>query len=144
MSKKSMILIFIQFTCFAYFLFDNNLLANNYLIALQFIGFVVAIWGVIVMKIGNFNVQPEVKMNAQFITKGPYKIIRNPMYCGLILFFSINIISNFSFFSFGILSILIITFLTKINMEEDFLSQRFGEKYETYKKKTYRLIPYVY
>lgn len=144
MSKKSLVLVFIQFTCFAYFLYDNSLLANKYLIAIQFIGFVITIWGVIVMKIGNFNVQPEVKLNAKFIQKGPYKIIRNPMYSGLILFFSMSIISNFSFFSLGVFSILTITFLTKINMEEKFLNQRFGERYNNYKKKTYRLIPYIY
>jgi len=96
------------------------------------------------MRIGNFNVQPEVKLNAIFITKGPYKMIRNPMYSGLILFFSANIISDFSFFSLAVFIILIVVFLSKIEMEEEFLNEKFGAQYVNYKKITYRLVPYIY
>ena len=143
-STKSAILIFLQFACFAYFIFYENLLVNNTLITIQIIGFTLSIWGIFVMQIGNFNVQPEVKYNAKFITKGPYKLIRNPMYTGLILFFSANIISEFSFFSLSVFTILIVVFLSKIAMEESFLNEKFGLQYEKYKKRTYRLVPYIY
>ena len=144
MSSKSGLLIFIQFACFAYFIFYENLLVNNTLITLQIIGLSLLIWAIFVMQIGNFNVQPELKMNAKFITKGPYKFIRNPMYAGLLLFFSANIISEFSFFSLAIFAILVAVFLSKITMEESFLNEKFGVIYEKYKKKTYRLVPYIY
>jgi protein-S-isoprenylcysteine O-methyltransferase Ste14 len=144
MSTKSFILICLQFACFAYFIFNENLLVNNTLITIQIIGFILSIWAIFVMRIGNFNVQPEVKINAVFITKGPYMLIRNPMYTGLLLFFSANIIANFSFFSLAIFTILFVVFLTKINMEEGFLSQKFGMQYEIYKKRTYRLLPFIY
>jgi protein-S-isoprenylcysteine O-methyltransferase Ste14 len=144
MSSKSAILIFLQFACFAYFIFYEDLLVNNTLITIQIIGFTLSIWAIIIMRIGNFNVQPEVKINAIFITKGPYKLIRNPMYSGLILFFSANIISDFSFFSLAVFIILIVVFLTKIAMEEDFLNDKFGAQYVKYKKITYRLVPYIY
>ena len=140
MSSKSAILIFLQFVCFAYFIFYDDLLVNNTLITIQIIGFALSIWAIIIMRIGNFNVQPEVKLNAIFITKGPYKLIRNPMYSGLILFFSANIISDFSFFSLAVFTILIVVFLVKITMEEDFLSDKFGAKYVKYKKITYKKI----
>jgi protein-S-isoprenylcysteine O-methyltransferase Ste14 len=144
MSSKSAILIFLQFACFAYFVFYEDLLVNNTLITIQIIGFTLSIWAIIIMRLGNFNVHPEVKINAILITKGPYKLIRNPMYSGLILFFSANIISDFSFFSLGVFIILILVFLTKITMEENFLSAKFGIEYIKYKKITYRLIPYIY
>lgn len=144
MSTKSAILIFLQFVCFAYFIFNENLLVNNTLITIQIIGFILSIWAIFVMRIGNFNVQPEVKINAVFITSGPYKLIRNPMYTGLLLFFSANIIANFSFFSLAVFMILISVFLTKISMEEGFLSHKFGLQYEKYKKRTYRLLPFIY
>ena len=144
MSSKSGVLIFIQFACFAYFIFYENLLVNNTLIIIQIIGLTLSIWAIFVMQIGNFNVQPEVKVNAKFITKGPYRLIRNPMYAGLLLFFSANIISDFSFFSLAIFAILIVVFLSKITMEESFLNEKFGIMYENYKKKTYSLVPYIY
>lgn len=144
MSTRSALLVFLQFTCFAYFVFNENLLVNNTLIAIQIIGFTISIWAIIIMRVGNFNVQPEVKINAIFITKGPYKIIRNPMYSGLIIFFSANIISDFSFFSLAVFIILIAVFLSKIEMEEEFLREKFGAQYVNYKKITYRLVPYIY
>jgi len=144
MSSKSAILIFLQFACFAYFIFYEDLLVNNTLITIQIIGFALSIWAIIVMRIGNFNVQPEVKLNARFITNGPYRLIRNPMYTGLILFFSVNIIAEFSFFSLAVFTILVGVFLTKITMEESFLSEKFGLKYEKYKNGTFRLVPYIY
>ena len=110
MSSKSTVLIFIQFACFAYFIFNENLLVNNTLLTLQIIGFTLSIWAIFVMRLGNFNVQPEVKLDAIFITKGPYKFIRNPMYMGLILFFSANTISEFSFFSLAVFTILVIVY----------------------------------
>ena len=96
------------------------------------------------MKIGNFNIQPEVKANALFRNNGFYKIIRNPMYTGIILFFIASIISNFSYLRLSILTVLIIVLIEKIKLEEKFLSEKFGEIYLEYKKKTYRLIPFFY
>lgn len=144
MSNKSLILVILQFGIFFYFLLSGQIVAKNFWILMQIAGFIISIWGIIAMKIGNFNVQPEVKATAIFITKGPYKIIRNPMYAGLILFFGASVISSFSFLRIGILIILILVFLEKIKMEEKFLSQKFGEEYLIFKKKTYRLIPFIF
>ena len=143
-SKKSYILVIIQFSCFAFFLFSKNLIANKYWIIFQIIGFVISSLGVLSMKIGNFNIQPEVKANALFRNNGFYKIIRNPMYTGIILFFIASIISNFSYLRLSILTVLIIVLIEKIKLEEKFLSEKFGEIYLEYKKKTYRLIPFFY
>ncbi len=144
MSTKSLILVILQFSCFAFFLFTGGLIADNYWIIIQIIGFIISVWGVLAMKLGNFNVQPEVKINAQFKSIGPYKYIRNPMYVGLILFFSASVISNFSYLRLSVFTILIIVFLAKIKLEEQFLSERFGEIYMEYKNKTYRLILFIY
>jgi protein-S-isoprenylcysteine O-methyltransferase Ste14 len=144
MSNKSIILVIIQFLCFAFFLFNRNLIANNIWIIFQITGFIISAWGVLAMKIGNFNIQPEVRSNARFITKGPYKIIRNPMYAGLILFFGASIISSFSSLRLLVFVILILIFLLKIKMEEIFLSKAFGDDFQNHKKRTYRLIPFIY
>jgi protein-S-isoprenylcysteine O-methyltransferase Ste14 len=72
-------------------------------------------------------------------TGGPFKYSRNPIYAGLI-------ISAFGFF-LALNSYLIITigliywyFNKSIQTEEPLLNKRFGEKYQSYKKNTPRLL----
>lgn len=144
MSKKSLILVIIQFSSFAYFLFSGKFLAQNFWLFLQIVGFVISLWGVLAMKLGNFNIQPEVKPTAHFITTGPYKIIRNPMYTGIILFFGAAAISNYSVLHLIVFTILFIVLLAKIRMEEKFLVFKFGDRYINYLKKSYRLVPLIY
>ncbi len=144
MSKKSLILVIVQFACFAFFIFSGGLFAKKIGLLFQGIGFVISLWGVLAMKIGNFNVQPEVKSTAVFIRNGPYKIIRNPMYSGLILFFGTSLISYFSPLRIAVLAVLILVFLEKIKLEEKFLSEKFGKPYLDFKKNTYRLIPFIF
>ncbi len=144
MSKKSLILVIIQFSSFAFFGLTGGLFAKGILLAIQIIGLAVGLWGVLAMKVGNFNVQPEVKHTAVFISRGPYKIIRNPMYTGLLIFFSVSILNNFSYVRVAVFLALTTALLLKIAMEEQFLTERFEKEYIAYKKKTYRLIPYIY
>ena len=144
MSKKSLILVIIQFSSFAYFLFSGRFMAKNYWVIIQIIGFIISLWGILAMKLGNFNIQPEVKPTAHFVSNGPYKFIRNPMYSGLILFFGAAVISNYSLLHTAVFIILIIVFIEKIKMEEGFLSIKFGDQYTNYLSNTYRLIPLIY
>ena len=144
MSKKSLILVIIQFSSFAYFLFSGKFIANNYWFLVQIIGFIISLWSILAMKLGNFNIQPEVKSTANFVSNGPYKYIRNPMYTGLIIFFGAAIISNYSAIHLAIYTILVIVLLEKIKLEENFLVQKFGDIYQKYKDRTFRLIPLLY
>ena len=151
MSKKSLILVIIQFSSFAFFAVAGSLFTSNYWLIFQIISLLIAIWGVVAMKMGNFNIQPEVKHHAKMVTSGPYIIIRNPMYTGLLLFFGTSVFINFSndYLVFSIIRLIVFLILTivliiKITMEETFLATKFGEVYSKYKENTYRLIPYVY
>jgi len=144
MSKKSLLLVIIQFTIFAYFIFSGEVIAKKYWLIVQVFGFSISLWGILIMKIENFNIQPEVKPTAVFKTNGAYKIIRNPMYTGLILFFGASLISNYSPLHLSAFTLLVIVLLGKISLEEDFLFKKFGNEYLKYKKKTYRLIPFIY
>lgn len=151
MSTKSKILVYIQFSSFAFFAIAGRLFTANYWLIIQILGLLIGLWGVAAMKMGNFNIQPEVKSQAIMVSKGPYKIIRNPMYAGLLLFFGISVFVNFNekylFFSLLRIVVFIVIFivlLTKIYMEEEFLTHKFKNSYIEYKKATYRLIPYLF
>lgn len=144
MSKKSLLLVIIQFSCFGFFAFDGVINTKNGLFYIQLLGFIIALWGVLVMKLGNFNVQPEVKAIAKMVTRGPYKIIRNPMYTGLLIFFGIAVITNFNYLRLFVFLLLSTSLVLKIFMEETFLEERFGKVYLEYKVNTYRLIPFLF
>lgn len=144
MSNRSKILVILQFSCFIFFLIQGNILASGILFVCQIFGLIICFWSILVMKIGNFNVQPEVKRNAVFVSSGPYHLIRNPMYAGLIVFFGAGVLNSFQMMKFLVFLILLLVFIFKISLEEQFLEEQFGENYIAYKKKTKRLVPYLF
>lgn len=144
MSLRSKILLTLQFLCFGYFVFFQELLASGIFILAQFFGFLLCLWSIAIMGIGNFNAQPEVKPKSRLITIGPYTKIRNPMYAGLLLFFAAGVISHFNWPGLIVLISLTLIFGLKIFDEERYLYQRFGDPYKDYKDSTYRMIPFLF
>ncbi|MCA0931229.1 isoprenylcysteine carboxylmethyltransferase family protein [Lutimonas saemankumensis] len=144
MSTLSKILVLLQFLCFFYFAFFTEILVSGFGLFVQVFAASLCIWAVIVMKPGRFNVQPEVKSNAVFVSNGPYRIIRNPMYLGLILFFGVIVFYEPIILNLLFYLTLVAVFLLKIKLEERFLLKNFGQVYKEYKTKSYRLVPYLY
>ena len=86
------------------------------------------------------RIMPEHKL----ITNGPYRIIRHPMYLGVILFsLSIPIILG-SLYGFVTILALIPMLLYRVRIEEKALVSKFGQEYLEYAHKTKKLIPYIY
>lgn len=83
------------------------------------------------------------KKDAELITTGPYRYVRNPIYTGLI-FATLG-----TTIAVG-LPWLIIFLITTISCtyisirEENYLQNKFGESYTKYKKTSKMLIPFIY
>ena len=144
MSIVSKTLVILQFCCLLFLLIQGEIVATGLLLLFQIFGVILSIWAIWVMKIGNFNIQPELKKNAVLVNSGPYKLIRNPMYTGLILFFGSGLASSFQLLNSSVFLLLVLVLLLKINREEKYLALRFGEDYLAYKNKTHRLVPYLF
>ena len=144
MSSRSKILLLLQFLCFAYFAFFSKVFASGGFLLVQLLGIALGIWSVISMGLGNFNAQPEVKTGARLVRKGPYALIRNPMYTSLLLFFASGLSNEFHWTGLAVLVLLSVVFAIKIRDEEKFLLSRFGVIYSEYKESTYRILPYIF
>jgi len=81
----------------------------------------------------------------KLITKGPYHVIRHPIYAGT-LFLLLGYSLSFSSIIGSIILILILVPLgrSRMALEEKLLIQTFGDEYLNYMKRTKRLIPFIY
>ena len=82
-------------------------------------------------------------MDHKLIQTGPYKIVRNPIYTGILIAFVGTAIVIGKFWAVIAIIILLIVFFMKIRMEEKFLLEEFGEAYLKYKKEVKSLIPFI-
>ena len=80
----------------------------------------------------------------EFVSTGPYKYVRNPMYIGGFMLFEgfafVNL--SVSMIIFGFLWLLIVHLFT-IFYEEKTLEKQFGKSYLDYKKKVHRWLPTI-
>ena len=131
--------VFLQLKIFT---FGNNLIVNIF-------GLVISIFGLLVCIIAreylskNWSGKVTVQEGHNLIKNGPYKIIRHPIYSGiLIMMFGSGIIAGFLF---GFLWVLFCFFglYRKSRQEEILLENKFGSEYEDYKKETKMMIPKI-
>ncbi|MFX0004094.1 MAG: methyltransferase family protein [Candidatus Hodarchaeota archaeon] len=136
--------------------FENTLLISKIIpfwdnIFISYLGFILYLIGALVVliarvQLGRFGTaELSTQEDHQLFTQGVYKYIRNPMYSG-------GLIATIGFcLVFRCIITLIImftyTFLIyrmRIFEEEKILQNKFGKEYEDYKKKTKKLIPFLY
>lgn len=108
-----------------------------------FVSVFLAIWAYLSMKKHTFSVMPEVRQNAELCIKGPYQIIRHPMYTSVLLFLSGLLLADFSFFRLAVLFVVTVDLLIKIEVEEKILKSKYT-KYQQYTTNTKKIIPFVY
>ncbi len=136
--------VFFQFGGILFMLFTGPVFTSEpILLAVEIMGIVLAIWAVLVMKLGNINIVPELKHKARLVKSGPYAFIRHPMYLATIIVFTALLISKYSIFRLIAYLIIWTDLVLKLNYEEKVLNKAFSE-YSEYQKKTYRIIPFIY
>ncbi len=111
-------------------------------IILYVISLGLGMWAIITMKLGNFNVVPDVKVDSILVTGIPYKYIRHPMYTSVILVGLGMMLSAYSNFTLSIWLVLSVVMFVKAKYEESLLIERFPE-YEKYCANTKAFIPFI-
>lgn len=137
-------LVSVQLVCLLYIAVSAPVLSSNAAgLLIESTGIFLAIHAIYIVKIRNLNVTPTVKKNSELVTSGPYRIIRHPMYIAQLIAILPLMIDYFSWYRLIALLVLLIIILVKIKYEEKQLIAHFPE-YLEYRKKTYKLIPFVY
>jgi protein-S-isoprenylcysteine O-methyltransferase Ste14 len=106
-------------------------------------GMMLGLTSIAYMQLDNLRILPEPKENIRFITRGPYRILRHPMYTSVLLATLSFVIESRMFFPFIFWLLLLCVLLIKIRIEEKLLSQHLPE-YVEYKKRTWKLIPFLF
>lgn len=143
--KKDLLLVSLQFTLF--FIYTINIDWHFGLFSwLKSLGFILAIVGILVILISllqlnkNLSPFPTPKNSAVLIQNGLFKLVRHPIYSGIIILFFAYGIYRDSVFKIIITFLLLLLFYIKTDYEEKLLENKFPD-YIFYKKKTGKFFP---
>ena len=123
-------------------LFSNTLLSSFLALGIFLIGSAIGIVAISCNKIGNFNIQPELKEDCKLITSGIYGYIRHPMYTSVSVMMFGVLLTTPTLLESGFFLGLISTLYLKASREEKlWLNHHNG--YQNYKERTKLFIPYI-
>lgn len=138
------LLVLIQFSCIAFFITYCGIIPERLGgKIIQVAAVLLGIIAILLMRPGNFSIFPIPKQDAQLVTKGPYQLIRHPMYTAVLLFCFSLLLNRITFLSLAIFLVLLIDLVLKLHFEERLLKSQFPS-YAAYTKKTWHLIPFIY
>lgn len=101
-----------------------------------------AIWARLVIG-RNWSGAVTLKEDHELIERGPYRLVRHPIYTGLLsMFVATAIVLGHLAGCIGIV-IVFASFWTKLIREEKVMLNQFPNKYAAYRKRVKRLIPFV-
>ena len=143
-SFRAFLLTFIQYTTLPFMLWEMTWFCSNIvLLTLELLGLFIASWAIWEMQKSKLNIAPTPRKNAFLVDTGIYKWIRHPMYTSLLLVFVPMLAENINFLNISVFTVFIINLIFKLHHEEKLLLV-FFEEYSEYKKKTWKMIPYIY
>ena len=87
------------------------------------------------------EVAPRTK---NLMTDGPYKICRNPMLLGVLIYYVGILILCHSWQALLIFIIFLCVIMVQVSKEEKRLERDFGNDYLEYKRKTKKIIPFIF
>lgn len=107
------------------------------------LGFVVMVWTEAALG-RQFSIQVTLQEGHRLVTNGPYRYVRHPHYLGIIVFNTGIALVFRSWLALVLMAALTLVLLWRIGDEERLMHEGFGDQWEAYAKRSWRLIPFVY
>jgi len=128
--------------------FAGSILPVHYLLqgcgaALCIAGVGLCIWSRTILG-RNWSGGVTAKQGHELIIKGPYRLVRHPIYSGFITALAGTCLVTGGLAAMVITGIYTLALCLKINSEEVLLRDIFPDSYEVYQQQTRKLIPYIW
>jgi protein-S-isoprenylcysteine O-methyltransferase Ste14 len=107
------------------------------------IGVAFSIWARLMLG-SNWSNRVAVKENHTLVRTGPYRIVRHPIYSGILLGMLGSALQRGGIRCFVGVLICGLSFWPKTRAEERFMVQRFGEEYLQYRHKVKAIAPFIF
>lgn len=111
--------------------------------ALVLAGLCLALWARRTLG-NNWSARVALKVEHQLVTKGPYGLVRHPIYSGLLLMTIGTAVTTGSVVAVPGLLLVILGACIKLRYEEALMVRAFGDTYRAYKARVRGLIPFVW
>jgi len=85
-----------------------------------------------------------VKEGHELIQKGPYAVVRHPIYSGLMLATLGTAIAYGELSGFIGFAMVVVAWGYKSRLEEDAMAEQFGAQYQKYRSRVKALVPFVW
>lgn len=82
------------------------------------------------------------KEGHRVVNKGPYALVRHPIYTGLLLLASATAAIKGDSFAVAGVVVLLVAYVLKARLEERFLAAEMGPAYESYRRRVPMLVPF--
>ena len=121
----------------------KSLWIEGFGVALVFIGVALACWSRHILG-RNWSMAVELKQGHELIQSGPYRVVRHPIYTGLLTGFIGTVIAIGEWRGLISIAIFGVFIIYKLRVEERWLSELFGPAYREYSDRTKALVPGVF
>ena len=105
-------------------------------------GLMFAIWARVILG-RNWSGVITLKEGHELIERGPYRVVRHPIYTGILAMFAGTAIAMGSFGGFLGLLLVFVSFWLKLKREEDLMLKHFPDEYAVYQRRVKRIIPFL-
>jgi protein-S-isoprenylcysteine O-methyltransferase Ste14 len=91
----------------------------------------------------NWSGVVTLKGGHELITRGPYALVRHPIYTGLLAMFLATVIMLGHLGGIIAIPLIVVSFWIKLRSEEKLMLEQFPEEYSAYQRRVKRLIPFI-